>query len=131
MRKCAPIVFALFLSMTSVSFAQDAVPGEILNRTVFIKAGNEAGTAFEVDYQGKIYLVTARHVIAGLPTANATIQVWQSEQWKDYKTVRTLFPASNNVDIAVFETNEKASTPFGIQPTGESGVIPWASRSGS
>jgi len=34
----------------SVTFAQDAVPGEILGRTVFIKAGNEGGTAFSIDY---------------------------------------------------------------------------------
>lgn len=121
MRKLSLIAFLLFLSTASTSLAQDAVPGEILNRTLFIKAGNEAGTAFGIDYQGKLYLVTARHVIAGLPTSNATIQVWQNEQWKDYKTVKTLFPASSNVDIAVFETDEKVSVPYQIQPLGDSG----------
>jgi S1-C subfamily serine protease len=102
------LLFAPLLS------AQDAVPGEILGRTIFIKAGNEAGTAFAVDHQGKIYLVTARHVVAGLPTASATIQVWQTDKWTDYKTVRTLFPPSSQVDIAVLETAEKASQPFEV-----------------
>ena len=92
MRKLTLITFVLFISTASTSLAQDAVPGEILDGTIFIKAGNEAGTAFAVDYKGKQYLVTARHVIAGLPTSNATIQIWQDEQWKDYKTVKTLFP---------------------------------------
>ena len=120
MRKLALIAFVLFLWTASTSLAQDAVPGEILNRTIFIKAGNEAGTAFEVDYRGKLYLVTARHVVAGLPASNATIQIWQDEQWKDYKTVKTLFPASSSVDIAVFETDEKVSAPYQIQPCDES-----------
>ena len=121
MRKLALIGLVLFFSTASTSVAQDAVPGEILNRTVFIKAGNEAGTAFALDYKGKLYLVTARHVIAALPTSNATIQIWQDEQWKDYKTVKTLFPASSNVDIAVFETAEKVAAPYQIQPFGEAG----------
>jgi hypothetical protein len=111
MRKLALIGVALFLSTTSRSFAQDAVPGEILSRTIFIKAGNEKGTAFAVDYKGRQYLVTARHIVAGIPISNATTQIWQDEQCKDYKTVKTLFPASSNVDIAVFETDEKASAP--------------------
>ncbi len=46
----------------------DAVPVEILQRTLFIRIGNEAGTAFKVDYQGKIYFVTARHLAAGIAT---------------------------------------------------------------
>ena len=101
--------------------AQDAVPGEILSRTRFIKAGSEAGTGFVVDYEGKVYIITAKHVVAGLPTTNATLQVWQDETWKDYQTVRTLFPSSSDVDIAVFETNEKVPTPFGVRPADEIG----------
>lgn len=121
MRKLALIAIVLFLSTASTSLAQDAVPGEILSRTIFIEAGNEAGTAFAVDYKGKLYLVTARHVIAGIPTSNATIQIWQDERWKDYKTVKTLFPASSNVDIAAFETDEKVPAPYQIQPLADSG----------
>jgi hypothetical protein len=43
--------------------------------------------------------------------------VWQSEQWKDYHTVRTLFPSSSDVDIAIFETEEKVSQPFNVFTT--------------
>lgn len=91
--------------------AQDAVPVEILKRTRFIKCGSEAGTAFAVDYHLKVYLVTARHVAAGLPRTGATIQIWDKEAWSDYKTVRTIFPESDKVDIAVFETAEKLDRP--------------------
>ncbi len=100
--------------LLSPLFAQDAVPGEILGRTLFIRAGSEYGTAFSIDYQGKLYLVTARHVIAALPESKATIQVSRPDGWKDYHTIRTLFPPSSDADIAVFETEEKVPQPYQI-----------------
>ncbi|MGB8888513.1 MAG: serine protease [Candidatus Korobacteraceae bacterium] len=123
MRRLALVTFVMLTSLSWNALGQDAVPTEILERTIFIKAGNEEGTAFTVDYQGKMYLLTARHVVAGLPTTNATIQVWQDEHWKEYKTVKTIFPASSDVDIAVFETSEKVPTPYEIKPQDTSGVV--------
>src|ERR1700732_1806157 len=117
--RCVLVVAAILSSLLiRAVLAQDAVPGEILHRTLFIKAGNEAGTAFSIDHKGKLYLVTSRHVVAGLPTSGATLQVWRSDKWEDYKTIKTLFPPSSNVDIAVFETAEKVSQPFEITPVG-------------
>src|ERR1035438_1459190 len=118
MRKLILVIFAVWIvPIVLLAFAQDAVPTEILDRTILIKVGNVQGTAFSVDYLGKLYLITARHVAAGLPEVKATIQVWQSEQWKDYQTVRTLFPSSSAVDIAVFETTENVSQPFKVSST--------------
>ena len=111
MRRLVLLVVAIVLSLTSRISAQDAVPGEILNRTFFIRVGNDGGTAFSVDYEGDVYLITAKHIAAGLPKENATIQVWQEGQWKDYHTVKTLFPSSSDVDIAILETSEKVKTP--------------------
>lgn len=105
MRKVAVLLFVAFAS--AVMFAQDAVPGEMLSRTIFVKYGDEGGTAFAVDYKGKIYLVTARHVVANIPNKNATIQIYQENQWKDYHIVKTIYPSSDDVDIAVLETEEK------------------------
>ena len=98
--------------------AQDAVPLEILERTRYIQNGNERGTAFSVDYHGKLFLVTARHLAEGLPITRAVIQVWQKYQWKDYQTVRTIFPSSDEVDIAIFETSETVPTPYLIETKG-------------
>jgi hypothetical protein len=123
MRKPTLILVAVLLCVSSALMAQDGVPTEILQRTIFIKAGTEAGTAFGVDYAGKMFLVTARHVIAGLPAQGAVIQILQENQWKDYHTVRTLFPTSKDVDIAVFETNEKVPTPYGVSMAGEAGGV--------
>jgi Trypsin-like peptidase domain len=119
MRRFASAAIAVLISFISLS-AQDAVPREILDRTLFIRNGNIAGTAFKVDYQGKVFLITARHVVAGLPTSKATIQVWQEYIWKDYHTLRTIFPSSAEVDIAIFETEETVSRPYDITPQGKS-----------
>jgi S1-C subfamily serine protease len=116
------LAVALWFSLSSPVRAQDAVPVEILNRTLLIKVGNTFGTAFVIDYEGKLYIVTARHVVAGLPEMKATIQIQRSNQWLNINTVRTLFPKSKDVDIAVFETDEKVAQPFQIKSTELSGV---------
>ncbi len=102
--------------------AQDAVPGEILNRTLSIKVGNETGTAFSIDYDGKLYLVTARHLVATVPESKATIEIQRSGKWVSFQTERTLFPKSKEVDIAVFETKEVVPKPFGVRVTELGGV---------
>lgn len=118
MRKLAVVTVAVWISLLSIAVrAQDAVPGEILSRTLYISFGNEAGTAFKVDYQGKIYLVTARHVVAGAPEINAMIRIWQQDRWADYHTIRTIHPSSPEVDIAVFETDEKFRRHMRSWPT--------------
>lgn len=110
------LMAVVFWCSVCASFAQDAVPTEILTRCLFIKIGNEAGTAFQIDYKGKLYLVTARHVVSGVPERDATIQIYQAGVWKDYHTVRTIYPSSADVDIVVFETNEAAAQQFGVKP---------------
>ena len=97
----APIMMVLVAAICwcatlAAAFAQEAVPVEILNRTIFIKVGNEAGSAFTIDYLGKLYLITARHVVSGVPESNAIIQVRRADKWEDYHTLRTLYPASND-----------------------------------
>ena len=107
------------LSLVGVICAQDAVPTEIMQRTFLIRndAANKYGTAFLVDRNGVEYLVTARHMVEGLPVTKATIGVWKDNTWKNLQTVKTLFPKSDEVDIAVLKLDEKVSTPFSIQPT--------------
>jgi S1-C subfamily serine protease len=104
------------LCLISPAKAQDAVPNEmLLQRTFYIKVGNSTGTAFTIDYDGKIYLVTARHVVKELAASNATIQFRsQDDNWKDFHPVRILFPPSDEADIAVLETDEKVSQPFAV-----------------
>ena len=120
MRRIILFTATVWLLFISTVLAQDAVPIEILHRTFFIKVGNMTGTAFAIAHRGKVYLVTARHLVAGLPERNATIQVRRADQWEDYHTGKTLFPPSKEVDIGVLETDEKVSQPYEIASAGDS-----------
>jgi len=114
------IIFVGLLTMSAPSvvltpvLGQDAVPIEILRRTLFIKSGGEAGTAFKVDYKGKVYLVTARHVAAALPLEGGTIQLRQQQEWKDCRITKKILPLSDSVDIAVLQSEETVSKPYEI-----------------
>lgn len=118
MRKLALILLVAVVPWSLNANAQgldhDYMPVEMLYRTLLIKLGNEQGTAFTVEYEGKMYIVTARHVVAGAAARGAVLQVWQEEQWKDYHTVKTIFPSSGDVDIAIFETNEKVEKHYRV-----------------
>ena len=119
MKNVVVLAAAAWLCLVSCGLAQDAVPSEMLfGRTLFIKVGNTEGTAFTIDYLGKIYLVTARHVVAGLPERRATIQIRREDKWEDFQTVRTLFPPSSEADIAVFETDKNVPQPFKVTTMG-------------
>lgn len=97
---------------------QDAVPIEMMNRTLLINNGNQYGTAFKFDHQGRIYLVTARHMVEGMSTSKATFQVWRDNGWQSLPTIKTLFPKSNDVDIAVLMTDETIAQPYEITAKG-------------
>jgi hypothetical protein len=114
--------FAAWLAAIGGAVAQDAVPTEMMLRTWFIhpKGSKEAGSAFTLDYKGRIYLITARHVVEGVPATDAELEVRrsQADAWNDYHTKRTLYPSSADVDIAVFETDETVPQPYTITPGG-------------
>jgi S1-C subfamily serine protease len=127
MRRAVFTFTVVWLALVGTTVAQDAVPSDILNRTFLIKAGNESGTAFAVDYESKLYIVTAKHVVAGLPHVAATFQVMRPTGWEDFHTIRTLFPPSDDVDIAVFETDQVMTQPFkiGVEEAGTMGQQVW------
>jgi hypothetical protein len=104
MRRLAFMLASILLFTSPTLCAQDAVPSEMLKQTYLIKVGDVIGTAFSVDYGGERYLVTARHILAGLPVQHATILLWQQGEWREIPTKRTLFVSPLNVDIAVLET---------------------------
>jgi hypothetical protein len=121
MKMRLPAVLALGLCLAVPARAQDGVPVEMLGRTLLIRHGETVGTAFELERHHKRYLVTARHLVAGLPDTYATLQVMRYDSWADYKTLRTLYPKSPAVDIAVFDTGETAATPYYVAPAERGG----------
>jgi hypothetical protein len=75
-------------------------------------------TAFKFDRGGRIYLVTTRHLGKSLPLKNAVVQVWHGS-WIDLPTTQTFFPASEDVDLSILETDEKIGRPYKIAQSSE------------
>lgn len=84
--------------------AQDAVPVELLYRTMLLRTVTEQGTGFAIGYKGKLYIVTARHVVTGVPATGAKLQIRRDGQWLDLFPTAILFPAKQSIDIAVLAT---------------------------
>lgn len=121
MRKAFALAVLCFTVAVVAACAQDAVPSEILARTLLMKndVTNSYGTAVIVEHKGVAYLVTARHMVERLPVTKAPIEVWLDNEWKTIQTVKTIFPSSNDADIAVLKTNEKIPKPYEITPTAD------------
>jgi hypothetical protein len=51
-----------------------------LRRVLLIEAGNQFGTAFTIEVDGRQYLITARHVVAALQPED-TIRYLRNDQW--------------------------------------------------
>jgi hypothetical protein len=102
------------LASCTWAHAQHEVPNEIFQRTLLIRSGDEQATALKLDQGGRIYLVTTRRLGKHLPPNNAVVQVWHNPTWIDLQTVRTIFPASKDVDLATLETSEQIARPYAV-----------------
>jgi len=115
-------ILTFVLSFTVTGFGQaNGVPIGMLVRTLYIKAGNKSGTSFLIDYRGKSYFVTAKHVVSDLPRKGAKFQVFRQQDWKDV-TADVLEPHNNEVDIAVLDPKWDA-TPSDWAPELSSGSV--------
>jgi hypothetical protein len=45
-------------------------------------------------------------------------RIWERNDWRNSQTVKTVYPSSPDVDIAIFETDERIATPYLIGTTG-------------
>ena len=128
--KTALLTF-LFAAMTcSLVHSQDAVPVEILGRTVPLRVVTEQGqmlsqgTSFVIDYAGKSYEITARHVLEGVRADHPeNLQIRQGAEWKKLPVTRVLYPSSADVDIAVIETTIPGAKPYEVEVMHDGGSL--------
>jgi hypothetical protein len=113
------ILLIALLLLSSWAHAQYELPDEIFQRTLLIRSGSEQATAFKFDQGSRIYLVTTRRLAKNLPLTGAIIELWDGSTWNTMKTVRTLFPASKDIDLAILETSESISKPYIVVKTSE------------
>ena len=57
------------------------ITSNVIQRTFHIRYGDTAGTAFAIDRGSRQYLVTARHVVKDITSANS-IEILHERQWK-------------------------------------------------
>jgi S1-C subfamily serine protease len=101
------LAFLIVLASILPACAQtNGVAFGLIRKTFYLKAGKSTGTAFVIEHKGKQYLVTAKHVVAGLPRTKAHIQIFRTGDWKDF-VVTVNSPKNDVVDIAVLAINEK------------------------
>jgi hypothetical protein len=117
-RRTKASLLLLVLASLNWAHAQQEVPNEIFQRTLLIRSGSELATAFKFDQGGRIYLVATRHFGKNLALNNAIVQMWHG-QWNDLQTVRTFFPTSKNVDLAILETGERIAKPYAVVKSSE------------
>ena len=94
------------------------VPSNALLRVFEIKVGDSTGTAFTIERRGKQFLVTARHVVDGLPARGATVEIFRGGYWMKLK-VDILLPKNPEVDIAVLDIPEPLSVTYELVPETE------------
>jgi S1-C subfamily serine protease len=85
------------------------VSSNILQRTFRIRYGDNEGTCFTIDQEGKQYIVSAAHVLQRISDTD-TILVFQEKKWKELK-VDVIGIASPPADIIVL------AAPIQLSPT--------------
>ena len=79
-------------------------------RTFQIRFGNNLGTCFTIDVDGRQYLVTAKHVIHGI-SAGTTIDIHHEGRWKGLE-VQIVGHAQGDIDISVLAASIQVGPSF-------------------
>jgi S1-C subfamily serine protease len=89
------------------------VPASVIRRVLLIRVGDSTGSSFTLDVGGRQYLITAKHVLAGL-VGNASIQVYQGGAWQSV-AVRVL-DSEPAADIAVLAPAARLTLSTPLEP---------------
>jgi hypothetical protein len=91
--------FAVLASMLiGIVQAPGQVTGNVYTRVFEIKAGGSTGSAFALDLDGRQYLVTAKHMVAGLKPKDS-LAIYENDQWSSIDV--SVFLCDDPIDIAV------------------------------
>ena len=115
----AAVIVANYLCSVSTAFGQDAVPGEILQRTILIKIGTPEALLSRSNTEESIISLRRDMWSPGCPEFDAVVQVRHLGEWKSYQVKKIIFPASEDVDIAVMEREEPAPQQYSVAVAGE------------
>ena len=87
----------------------------VLQRTFQIKFGENIGTCFTIDVDGRQYIVTARHVLEGIQQKDS-IDIYHKGIWKTLKT-EIAWLSQSEQDIAILSPEFQISQTHTLEPT--------------
>jgi hypothetical protein len=85
------------------------ITSNVIHRVFWIRCGMTTGTAFALDVDGKQYLATAKHVLAG-GTSPLTIEVYSNGNWTALP-VNLVGHAAPDIDVSVLATDRRLTPP--------------------
>jgi len=120
MQPARPLVLALCLlfALHSPDAGAVGIPRSVYSRVLMIQTVNGQGTGFTLDVDGKQYLVTAKHMVAGLQPED-TIQLRRYDAAGHLRWVANkmkIFKCDDPVDIAVLVPREQLTISGPLEP---------------
>jgi hypothetical protein len=108
----ASFALALLGLCTVPSWAQ--LTTNVYDRVLMIRIGNNYGTGFTLDVDGRQYLVTAKHVVAGLAPDDVLL-IYRNNAWAPVPV--KVFRCDDPVDIAVLVPPSQLTVSLPLEAT--------------
>ena len=83
----------------------------VLQRTFLIRQGNQTGTAFAVELEGREYLVTAKHVV---PDRSTSPMIVHAETWKSSQCTG-IYHHPGNPDVAIITLSKQIAPRLHVE----------------
>lgn len=93
------------------------ITANVIQRTFHVRYGELTGTAFSIDYNGRQYIVTARHVVDGIKTGD-TVLIHHEKEWQNV-LVSVVGIGENDVDITVLSLPLQIAPKFPLEASTE------------
>ena len=114
--RCLILLFGTILGALVTPSAWPQLNAGVLMRVVMIWAGSNVGTGFTIDVDGRQYLITAKHVTAGLKQKDH-VQIKKGQTWIPLSV--EVMRCADPIDIAVLVPPRQITVGWSINATTE------------
>ncbi|MBZ5515169.1 MAG: serine protease [Acidobacteriia bacterium] len=112
--KMSLIPLAIVAAFSCLVACQGQITSNVLERVLLIRGPVFTGTAFTIDVEGRQYLVTAKHMVAGLKGED-TIHILRDGEWSPLRV--TVLRCDDPIDIAVLVPPSQLTVDYPLEPT--------------
>ena len=91
------------------------ITANVIHRVFCLGFPNHHGTGFTVDWGGKQYLITAKHLVKDIKEKD-TLNIFHENKWKPID-ISLVGHCDEGVDISVLATNDQLSPPHPMEPS--------------